>query len=54
VLVALAFGVSDERAAAAMGVSHRTYTRRVRALMDRAGVGTRFELACWARDRGRL
>jgi hypothetical protein len=54
VLVALAFGVGDERAAAAMGVSHRTYTRRVRALMDQAGVGTRFELACWARDQGRL
>lgn len=54
VLAALAFGMSDERAATAMGVSCRTFTRRVRGLMDQLGVRTRFELACSARHRGWL
>ena len=50
----LVAGVTDKAIASQMGLSRRTVQRRVHALMRRAGVGTRMQLAWQAARRGWL
>lgn len=50
----LALGVKDETIARTSGVSLRTVRRRVAALMDEYGVGTRFQLGAALERDGRL
>jgi DNA-binding CsgD family transcriptional regulator len=52
VLEAMCSGRIDEAAARAVGVSVRTYRRRVAALMRLLGAGSRAQAALLARDRG--
>ena len=54
VLALLAAGASDATIARQTGVSQRTVERRVRALMDRLGAGTRFQAGVQAARRGLL
>ncbi len=50
----LADGVPDEVAAARLGISTRTYFRRLRALMATTGTTTRFQLGLHAARHGRV
>lgn len=45
-------GLTDRAVAIQLGLSMRTVQRRVRALMDRTGVDTRFRLGAEAVQRG--
>lgn len=47
-------GVSDGRAAEALGMSRRTFYRRLEQLMARSGSANRFQLAAWAARQGWL
>ncbi|MCK2244402.1 MULTISPECIES: transcriptional regulator TrmB [unclassified Crossiella] len=53
-LVLLAAGLSDERVIREIGVSRRTYFRRLQLLMTRLGATSRFQLALQAQRRGWL
>ncbi len=53
-LTLLASGLTDEGIARALGWSTRTTQRRIRALMDTFGAGTRFQLGMSAQSRGWL
>ncbi|MBR7834737.1 helix-turn-helix transcriptional regulator [Actinospica durhamensis] len=48
----LAGGMTDERAAARLGVSHSTVRRQMGALMERLGATSRFEAGLRAAQRG--
>ncbi|BFU45282.1 helix-turn-helix domain-containing protein [Krasilnikovia sp. MM14-A1004] len=50
----LASGATDEAIAAHLGLAHRTYQRRLRALLDRLGANTRFQAGMQATLRGWL
>ncbi|GAB1640091.1 hypothetical protein [Krasilnikovia sp. MM14-A1259] len=50
----LASGATDEAIAAQLGLAHRTYQRRLRALLDRLGANTRFQAGMHATLRGWL
>ncbi len=50
----LVAGVTDKAIASQMGLSRRTVQRRIHALMQRAGAGTRMQLAWQAARRGWL
>ena len=50
----LVAGVADKAIASQMGLSRRTVQRRVQGLMERAGAGTRMQLAWQAARRGWL
>ncbi|GAB1692415.1 helix-turn-helix domain-containing protein [Krasilnikovia sp. M28-CT-15] len=50
----LASGATDEVIAAQLGLAHRTYQRRLRALLDRLGANTRFQAGMQATLRGWL
>lgn len=50
----LAVGLPDERIAANLGISRRTFFRRVELLMTKLGATTRFQLALHASRRGLL
>lgn len=52
ILALLAAGAPDATIARQTGVSQRTVERRVRALMDRLGAGTRFQAGVQAARRG--
>jgi predicted transcriptional regulator len=52
VLTLLLSGLTDEVIARQLGVGRRTVLRRVRSLMDRAGVETRVQLGWYAARRG--
>jgi DNA-binding NarL/FixJ family response regulator len=52
ILSLLAAGAPDATIARQTGVSQRTVERRVRALMDRLGAGTRFQAGVQAARRG--
>jgi DNA-binding CsgD family transcriptional regulator/predicted DNA-binding transcriptional regulator len=54
VLIALASGATDAAASRALGLSERTVQRYITRLMQRLGVGTRFQLAMEAVRRGWL
>lgn len=54
ILTLLAAGASDATIARQTGVSRRTVERRVRALMDQLGAGTRFQAGVQAARRGLL
>lgn len=54
ILELLASGASDTRAAKAMGISLRTYRRRVDSLMTTLGATSRFQAGVRARDLGLL
>ncbi|MEU9826313.1 helix-turn-helix transcriptional regulator [Micromonospora chersina] len=50
----LAVGLPDERIAVDLGISRRTFYRRVELLMTKLGASTRFQLALHATRRGLL
>ncbi|MGP4012957.1 helix-turn-helix domain-containing protein [Streptomyces sp. 4N124] len=50
----LVAGVADKAIASQMGLSRRTVQRRIQSLMERAGAGTRMQLAWQAARRGWL
>ena len=50
----LAVGLPDERIAADLGISRRTFFRRVELLMTKLGASNRFQLALHANRRGLL
>lgn len=50
----LVAGVTDKAIASQMGISRRTVQRRIQSLMERAGAGTRMQLAWQAARRGWL
>ncbi|MEV7080925.1 helix-turn-helix transcriptional regulator [Streptomyces sp. NPDC093516] len=50
----LVAGVTDKAIASQMNLSRRNVQRRIRSLMERAGVGTRMQLAWQAARRGWL
>jgi DNA-binding NarL/FixJ family response regulator len=52
ILALLATGAPDATIARQTGVSQRTVERRVRALMDQLGAGTRFQAGVQAARRG--
>lgn len=52
VLHAMCFAAKDESAAAELGLSVRTYRRRVADLLSQLGAGNRVEAALIARERG--
>jgi DNA-binding NarL/FixJ family response regulator len=52
ILALLGAGASDATIARQTGVSQRTVERRVRALMDQLGAGTRFQAGVQAARRG--
>ncbi len=54
ILTLLAAGASDATIARQSGISQRTVERRVRALMDQLGAGTRFQAGVQAARRGWL
>ncbi|MDT7788025.1 MAG: hypothetical protein QOF58_6444, partial [Pseudonocardiales bacterium] len=54
ILEQLASGCKDETAARALGVSLRTYRRRVAELMDVLGASSRFQAGARAREAGLL
>ncbi|MHA6623420.1 helix-turn-helix transcriptional regulator [Pseudonocardia sp. DLS-67] len=54
VLERLASGQTDHRAATSLGMSSRTYSRRVAELLDTMGVASRFEAGIEAHRRGWL
>jgi DNA-binding CsgD family transcriptional regulator/sugar-specific transcriptional regulator TrmB len=54
ILTLLAAGASDATIARQSGISQRTVERRVRALMDQLGAGTRFQAGVQAAHRGWL
>jgi DNA-binding CsgD family transcriptional regulator len=54
ILALLAAGATDATIARQTGVSQRTVERRVRALMDQVGAGTRFQAGVQAARRGLL
>ena len=54
ILALLAAGAPDATIARQTGVSQRTVERRVRALMDQLGAGTRFQAGVQAARRGLL
>jgi DNA-binding CsgD family transcriptional regulator len=54
ILALLAAGASDATIARQTGVSQRTVERRIRALMDQLGAGTRFQAGVQAARRGLL
>jgi len=54
ILALLAAGAPDATIARQAGVSQRTVERRVRALMDQLGAGTRFQAGVQAARRGMI
>ncbi|MFE0688558.1 hypothetical protein ACWGNE_03335 [Streptomyces xiamenensis] len=52
ILAAMCSGAKDETAARGIGVSVRTYRRRIAHLMDHLNAGSRAQAALLARDRG--
>jgi DNA-binding NarL/FixJ family response regulator len=48
----LATGLPDSTIAARLGISHRTYQRRLRSLLDRLGAQTCFQAGIQATRRG--
>ncbi len=54
ILVLLSSGISDSAIARQMEMSQRTVERRIKALMDRLGAQTRFQMGLLARERGWL
>lgn len=51
-LALLTTGMTDQVMARQLGISHRTFQRRLHALMERLGVGTRFQLGVRASALG--
>ena len=54
ILVLLSSGISDSAIARQMEMSQRTVERRIKALMDRLGAQSRFQMGLLARERGWL
>jgi DNA-binding NarL/FixJ family response regulator len=54
ILTLLTAGLPDDVIARELGISERTYQRRVRAMMERVNAQTRFQLARQAARRGWL
>jgi DNA-binding NarL/FixJ family response regulator len=52
ILALMAAGATDATIARQTGISQRTVERRVRALMDQLGAGTRFQAGVQAARRG--